>query len=255
MHQYLELVYNIKIPMYNLMIGIGAIVGFLFLEEQIKQNKIDYKTDRNIYFSLIISGILGLFGAKLFEYIYKNPSFSILPVLKSGMTFYGGLIFGIISFFLINSFYKVNNKMAFNLVTPLIIIGHAFGRIGCFFAGCCFGKSTSSFFGVKFPEGSFPFLKYGNAHLHPVQIYESIFLFVLFFIIVKFIRFEKRAAYYLILYGIFRFLIEFLRGDYRGTLVINSLSPSQLISIVLVILGLLILRIINSKNQVGTKVI
>ena len=61
MHQYLDLGYAIKIPMYNLLIGIGAIAGFLFLENQIKINKIEFRIDRKIYISIIISGFFGFF--------------------------------------------------------------------------------------------------------------------------------------------------------------------------------------------------
>lgn len=242
MHQYLDLGSGIVIPMYNLMIGIGAIIGFLVLENEIKKLKIDFQTDKKIYYSIIISAICGLFGAKLFEVVYKQFHFSLQNFYTSGLTFYGGLIFGVCSFFLINKLFKTNNTLAFNLVVPSLILMHGFGRIGCFLAGCCYGKPTNSMLGVCFPEGSIPAKHFGELScLHPVQLYESFFLFLLFLVIIKFVSFEFRTALYFIAYGVFRFFIEFLRADYRGKFLTNSFSPSQIISIFIFILGLLIM--------------
>ncbi|NUM87830.1 MAG: prolipoprotein diacylglyceryl transferase [Bdellovibrionales bacterium] len=114
-------------------------------------------------------------------------------------------------------------------VAPLCItIAHAFGRLGCFFAGCCYGKPTDSFFGVRFPN---------MLHrVYPTQLFESLFLFLLFGVL-YYLVFERRSyqafAIYLFSYGVFRFGIEFIRGDHRGVFV-GSLSPSQTLSLVMV---------------------
>jgi phosphatidylglycerol:prolipoprotein diacylglycerol transferase len=250
MHQYLELGNGINIPLYNLVIGFGAIVGFLILEKQIKEKHIDFDTDKNIYISLIIASIFSFLGAKVFETIYKQQIINLHIILQSGITFYGGLILGMGSFYLINLILKTNNSIAFNMTVPSLIIGHAFGRIGCFLAGCCFGMPTENYFGVTFPNGSIPFMHYGpNIMIHPVQLYESIFLFILFFYVIKFVSFNKRTAFYCITYGIFRFFIEYLRGDYRGVLIVNSLSPSQVISVILTLFGFSILIIGDHLNK------
>lgn len=255
MHQYLNLGNGIVIPMYNLMIGIGAIIGFLILENEIKKSKIKFKTDKHIYYSIIVSSLCGLFGAKFFEIVYKQSYINFQIFYSSGLTFYGGLIFGFCSFYLINKFFKTNNMVAFNLIIPSLIVTHGFGRIGCFFAGCCYGKQTDSILGVCFPKGSIPAQHLGElTYLHPVQLYESCFLFLLFFLIFKFISFEYRIVVYFIAYSIFRFVIEFLRADYRGIFLTKYFSPSQIISIFILILGLIIMSNIRlgriSKNNV-----
>ena len=252
MHQFLilDILDNkILIPMYNLFIGIGAIPGFLFIESQIKIRNIKFDTDKNIYLSIIISGLCGFFGAKIFEILYNESNFNLQIFLSSGFTFYGGLIFGLISFFIINKFFKTDNNVAFNLVIPSLILAHGFGRIGCFFAGCCYGKPTDSFLGVIYPEGIIPAQSFGSSiKLHPVQLYETFFLFLLFFIIIKFITFEMRTAAYFLAYSSFRFFMEFLRGDYRGEFLIKNLSPSQTISIIFFLIGVfLILKSIGKR--------
>ena len=112
-----------------------------------------------------------------------------------------------------------------------ILIAHAFGRVGCFFAGCCYGKETDSFLGVKFPNLPNP--------VHPTQLYEAAFLFLLFaicFILLMKKDFKHNLTVYLIAYGIFRFFIEYLRADDRGEF-IPGISPSQFWSILMVVIG------------------
>ena len=112
-----------------------------------------------------------------------------------------------------------------------IVMAHGFGRIGCFFAGCCYGVPTDSFLGVTFP---------GHSHaVHPTMLYEAAFLFILFgvftFLLFKY-DFKHNMSLYLVSYGIFRFLLEFIRGDHRGEL-LGFISPSQTWSALMVVLG------------------
>ncbi len=161
-----------------------------------------------------------------------------------GSTFYGGLIGAVVVYlalyFLLGHYYcKEGEHIAqFNtmlsLITPCIIVAHAFGRIGCLFNGCCYGAVTEGFGGIDmYVHGEWQ-------HRVPLQLYEAVFLFVLFavllFLLLKF-RFEYTASAYLVCYGIWRFIIEFFRDDDRGSSGIASLSPSQLTAIFLVLFG------------------
>jgi phosphatidylglycerol:prolipoprotein diacylglycerol transferase len=230
------------------MIGIGLIFGFVLLDLRIKKNAVDYKTDLRIYISLIFSILAGFLGSKIFEMIYKRYPFTLSGFINSGSTFYGGLIFGLITFLVFCSLFKLNYLMCFNLAAPSLILAHAFGRLGCFFGGCCFGKPTSTVLGIRFPVSSIPYEHYGETiGIFPVQLYESFFLLMLFFVLVKFVPFNFSAAAYLVSYGIFRYLIEYLRGDERGILFSSVFSPSQLISMGIFILG--ILFFINERRK------
>lgn len=229
--------------MYNLMIGIAIVSGIFAFEKEVFESKVKLKDYNKIHLSLIISITFSILGAKAFETLYKNQlSLFMGKLLTSGFTYFGGLVSGGLCFYITNFSMKINNKQTFNLCTPPLILSHGIGRIGCFFAGCCFGKPTESILGVSFPPNSIPAQRLGQAlTLHPTQIYESIFLFFLYLFTAKFIPFNYRVSTYLLTYPCFRFCIEFLRGDFRGN--INSIpyiSPSQFISILLFCAGILL---------------
>jgi len=251
MHPYINIGSQLKIPLYNLLIAIGIIVGALFLEKEIKKYGIDFDTERKIFIFLIISFFCGVIGAKLYNFLLFNYSHQKLPLFfKYGVSFYGGLILGGFVFVLLIYFFCKNSVNFFiNLIVPSLIIAHAFGRIGCFLAGCCYGKPTKSFLGMKFPPGSMPFIQYGNVKIHPVQLYSALFLFLLFVIIVKYVKFEYRVSAYFIGYGGFRFLIEFLRGDPRIFLISNKISLSQFISLIFFVTGWILILIKKLKGR------
>jgi len=241
MLKYLELGNYIYLPTYNLLIGVGFILGLLILEKDILNIGLNSNEANHLKTSIIIAFISGFLGAFIFDAIVKSIPFEF-EVLKSnvGFTFYGGFIFGLLSLLISYKILKIKVYTGLNVVVPFLLISHAFGRVGCFFAGCCYGKPTNSILGVIFPVNSFPYNEYhGSISVHPTQIYEAIFLLIMFFICIKYISFFNRVIFYLISYGLFRFWIEFLRADERGTLFNqNNFSPSQLISLGLIIAGL-----------------
>ena len=127
----------------------------------------------------------------------------------------------------------------FDLAAPSIALAQGFGRIGCFLAGCCYGKETTSRFGVVFPQGS---LAPSGVKLIPTQLLSSAGDFVITVVLLIFYRKSRHkgdvGALYMLLYGVGRFVLEFFRADDRGA--IGVLSTSQLISIVIVAGALLL---------------
>ena len=119
------------------------------------------------------------------------------------------------------------------IVPCCITVAHAFGRIGCFFAGCCGGRKAVEgdffyFLAMKFPE---------EGLVYPTQLFEAFFLFVLFGVLLLLVlkkNFKYGFSIYLGAYGIWRFFLEFLRDDYRGEF-IPGLTPSQFWSIIMVL--------------------
>ena len=160
------------------------------------------------------------------------------------MTFYGGLIFGAIAFlaswFLLSKPIHLDGeaKARFgdiaDIAGAVLPLAHAFGRIGCFFAGCCHGKPTNAWYGVVMQ----------GEKVVPVQLFESAFLFALAIALLylAFEKIEKKRApvlpIYLIAYGVWRFFIEYARGDDRGATIIPFFSPSQLVAIVCIAVGI-----------------
>ena len=167
--------------------------------------------------------------------------------LDGGLTFIGGLIGGTLCFLTIYLFFRKKYTTRLYRVTSLlpccILIAHAFGRIGCFFAGCCYGKETDSFLGVQFSQLSHP--------VYPTQLYEAVFLFILFFICFYLLLkkdFMHNLSLYLISYGIFRYFLEYLHGDNRGEL-IGLITPSQFWSLLMILLGIILIFVIKNLYQ------
>ena len=234
----------LNIHMYGVMIAVGILCAFLTLFYLTKKKGVDVRFTDFIFYNGIASIVVGFGFATLFQSTYnyiKNPSAGF--ELGSGMTFIGGLIGGVACFlaiyFIFRRKYTTRLYEVISLLPCSILIAHAFGRIGCFFAGCCYGKETDSFLGVQFPDLPHP--------VHPTQLYEAAFLFVLFAVSVYLILkkdFKHNLSLYLIAYGVFRFLIEYVRGDDRGELV-GFVSPSQFWSILMVVAGVAIIFVMN----------
>lgn len=238
------------LTLYGVCIAIGIVMCIVVLRKAGKFIGIDAKfldfAEMNGYAAILI----GFFGAALFQSIYdyiENPAGGFS--LSSGLTFLGGLIGGVSSFIIIYLFfkYKGKNKLTGRITDILpvvpccITIAHGFGRLGCFFAGCCHGKATESWLGMTFhPDSPVYYYSTGNVYpqkVLPTNLFESIFLFTLFGIMLYLLlkrKFKYNFVVYVASYGLFRFFIEFIRGDSRGEL-LGILSPSQTWSIVMVL--------------------
>lgn len=226
-----------NVHMYGLMIGVGLAVGFIILTYLCKKKKIDEKFSDFMFMNGVVSVFLGFAFGFLFQSFYnyiENPEEGFK--FGNSMTFLGGLIGGaavfLVIYFIMRKRYKTRLFEVLSIVPCVITVAHGFGRVGCFFAGCCYGKPTDSFLGVKFP---------GRLHaVHPTQLYEAAFLFILFAVLMILLLkydFKHNFSVYLITYGIFRFLLEFLRGDHRGEL-LGFISPSQTWSFCMVAIGI-----------------
>ena len=224
------------ISTYNIMWGLALICGFIYLEKEFESNAINYNSRKNIKLYIIIALLFAVIGARLFDYFVHRGE--IESLFAAGFTFYGGLLFGGVILVVLLASSDLLIFKTLNLLIPSLVIGHALGRVGCFLGGCCYGKPTASPLGVIFPENSLASLEYGvGTAVHPTQLYEALFLFILFFILIKTISFKKRIAIYLISYSIFRFIVENFRGDDRGVFIKTlNLSPSQVVSIFLLLL-------------------
>jgi len=229
---------------YGILIALGVLACFGYLEIYFRRRKADRRLILDIEINALVAIIIGLLFAVLFQNLYdfiENPS---SYQWTWALTFYGGLIGGAISFlsghfFFLEKHYPGYMKDFLPIAPACISVAHGFGRIGCFLAGCCYGGVTDSPLGVLFP---------GMEHkVWPTNLFEAIFLLVLssilLFLAMKKNRSSLGPAIYLIAYGIWRFLIEYLRGDHRGQF-IPGLTPSQFWSIIMVIGGLLYLFIL-----------
>lgn len=244
----------LNVHMYGIMIAVGILFAFLVLFRYSKVLGLPGKLTDLVYYDGIVSILLGFGFAALFQATYnyiENPQNGFH--LGEGITFLGGIIGGTVIYLIVWMIFRKKVTGSLYDIMPVIpcmvTIGHAFGRIGCFFAGCCYGKPTDSIFGVQFP-GSY-FAQLGK--VHPTQLYESAFLFVLFGVLTWLLlkkKFQYTMTVYLASYGMFRFFIEFLRYDDRGQLG-KFLTPSQTMS--LIFIGLAVMVFFLQRNYLKNK--
>lgn len=264
---------KLNVPGYGFMIGIGFIVALLVGEYRAKKKGLNQES---VIDMAIIAILCGFLGAKLLYVIVNLQEFIEAPgsVLgRAGFVVYGGIIAGVLCCLLYCHIKKLSFLQYFDLIIPEVAIAQGFGRIGCFLAGCCYGRHTDSAFGVIFPEGS---LAPAGVKLIPTQLISAAgdILFAVILIVISDVVFksvvygnsrndaessEKTASrskkfghvagdigcLYLWMYGVGRFLIEFLRDDYRGA--VGALSTSQFISL-FIVLGGIVLFVFNRRN-------
>ena len=225
--------------LYGLMIGVGILACFSILYLYGKKEKIEESFMDFVFYNTIVAIALGFGAAALFQATYnyiENPEAGF--DFGSGITFIGGLIGGVISFLVGYAIFRKRFKTRLvdiiSFIPCCILIAHAFGRVGCLFAGCCHGEKTTAWYGIFMHT-----VEFGYAKVVPTQLFEALFLFALFaicFILVWKKKFKHNMSLYLIAYGIFRFLLEFLRADDRGQL-LGIISPSQFWSLLMIVAG------------------
>ncbi len=239
----------ITIHGYGVMIAIGILVAVWLAEKLAKQHGLDGSKIEGIAISGVISGF---FFSKVTYILTVFPQFLKDPAAvlgTSGWVVYGGILGGILGAGLYCRAKHLAFMKYFNVVMPTVALAQAFGRIGCFFAGCCYGVETHSHFALTFPGGS---LAPAGVPLVPTQLLSSFGDFVLFVILYQALKNPKTenrvAALYLILYSIGRFLIEFVRGDIiRGK--IGILSTSQFIAIWVLLAGIILYIYLGKKEK------
>jgi len=195
----------LEISSYAFFVLLGLAVGLFVYFFLAKEEK---KLSENSFYVLLAGLFGGIIGAKIPIWIYQFPliinSLPDLTPLLSGRTITGGLIGGMIAVIFVKRKLGIKEKKG-NLFAPAIAIGVAIGRIGCFLQGCCFGTATGLPWGVDFGDGILR---------HPTQIYEALFMLMLFFILIWRRKSARPGQLFFILmnaYFIFRFFEEFIR--------------------------------------------
>lgn len=254
----------ITIHTYGFMLALGVACGLWFIYVQSKKQGLSpTKMLDMAFYTLIIS----LIGAKLILFLgnfsyYVNNLGELLSLARSGGVFQGGLAFGIIFALLYFRRHKIAAWNAADIIGPALALGHGFGRLGCFSAGCCFGRECSAPWAVTF-KSDYAHNLTGiplSTSLHPVQLYEAALNFLNFFIlffILKRKKFDGHVfAFYIINYSIIRYITEFFRGDHpdKAYLIRNpspylSLSLPQLFCILGIIGGVILFLVLRKKKS------
>lgn len=224
---------------YGLMIAIGVLAALFMGEARAKKRNMNADV---LYPMTFLCAVFGFLCAKIlfciveFKELLANP---MRVLSSSGFVVYGGIIGGVLVAYLYCRYKKLDFGAYFDLVLPSVALAQAFGRIGCFLAGCCYGRETDSCLGITFTNSDFA---PNGVRLIPTQLISSAGMFLITGILLWYARKERRkgkvGALYLILYSIGRFLVEFLRSDYRGE--VGIFSTSQFISLFVLAAGILL---------------
>jgi phosphatidylglycerol:prolipoprotein diacylglycerol transferase len=248
------------ITTYGIFLALGMLLA-LFVASRLAAR--DGLPRERIYDLGLWTLVSALVGSKLLMLaVEDNVNIFSLDFLRSGGVFYGGLIGGFLAVVVLVRFYKLPFWKVADAFAPGVALGQAFGRQGCFSAGCCWGKPTTLPWGVHFTELGHEYTGvpiYGpdgsDLHLHPTQLYESFIMLAVFGFLFYLHRRKKFDGQVLIAYGIIysivRFSIEFIRDDPRGDLfgltTATGLSTSQLVSL-MVAAGSIIFMIMRLKR-------
>jgi phosphatidylglycerol:prolipoprotein diacylglycerol transferase len=245
---------------YGFLLAIAFITGLWVASREAKAAGLDGSrvTDMAVY--VLIAGLIGakvLLVVVEWQYYTRNPR-ELLSILQSGGVFYGGLIFAIPVAFWYARKHVLPAWRTADVLAPAVAIGQAIGRLGCFCAGCCYGRPAEVPWAVTFHD-SYAARTVGtplDTPLHPTQLYEAAACLFIFFVLLRMAR-RKRfdgqvTLAYVLLYSMARFAIEFYRGDaVRGT-VFGWLSTSQFIALLLAVGVVVVLPYVMKRNRLDT---
>ena len=268
---------------YGIFIGIGFLVSFGLLMKLKKYASLTTDQVYNISMIALFAGVIGarlFYVVQFWDQFSGRGLFAILNVHEGGLVFYGGFILAFTAECIYAKWPTVRRLLGLkekkpaggdkdgprrnisllallDVLGPAMALAHAFGRISCFMQGCCFGKPAPNGFplAVQFPQGSPAAYRYpslltgGSEPVYPVQLFESAGNLLICAVLLLLLRKRKYAGtvggVYLILYGVMRFLIEFMRGDHTDSIL--NLTPSQFIAVALAIPGGVIVYLVARK--------
>ncbi|WP_457551154.1 prolipoprotein diacylglyceryl transferase [Desulfobacula sp.] len=245
MHPILFHIGSFNLYTYGLFVALGFMTALWVSQKNAQPHGISAQVISDIFFVILISALL---GARLLYVLinfdsYKENWLDIFKIWNGGLVFFGGFIGAVVTAFIYLTMKNLKIWNTADILAPGIALGHAVGRLGCFFAGCCYGKACDLPIAIKFtnPDSLAPL----NIYLHPTQIYSVFSNLTLFFIL---LWLQKRKKFdgmvfliYIMLYSLFRFIVEFFRGDFRGNFIFDFISLSQGIGLIVFLMAFVLL--------------
>lgn len=228
---------------YGLMLVLAFFTASYLASLQAKKEGIDPEVIFNLCFTVFICGIIGARVFYVFNHLsdYWHNPLEVFMLQRGGLAWFGGAIAGHLAAIVFIEKHKLNLFKVLDLLVPFVALGQAIGRIGCLLNGCCYGRPSE--FGIYF--------KTFHQHLIPTQLYSSLLLLVIFFIL-RYIQNKKHVtglvvATYLLLYAVKRFFIEFLRNDTPRS--IFGLTIFQVLAVAMFVASILIFVKIAYRNR------
>ena len=264
MHPELFHIGPVPIRSYGVMLAISFLIGVAYVRWRTKRDGRPFDDYLSLAYIMVIGGLI---GARLFYVVTHleefagrwtavfNP-FQSGTVGIAGMNVYGGVLLAIVGSFVYCRIKKISVLETFDYFAPTLGIGLFFTRIGCFLNGCCFGTPCDLPWAVEFPTGSIPWSVYGSQHLHPSQLYSSLYgglLFLLLHWMLKHKRFDGQVlAVLFMVEAFFRYVIEYVRyyeSEMHFTFLGMHPTYNQLVSLALFATGLVIYLVQNRRAK------
>lgn len=254
----------VAVRSYGVMLAISFFLGIFYIYRTSKRMNLDFDLLLTTAYIMIIAALI---GARLSYVLFHIGEFqgnwldTINPFHSdgfgiAGLNLYGGILLAIIGTYIYLKVKGLSVLDIFDIFAPTIGLGLIFTRLGCFLNGCCFGTPTDLPWGVSFPEGSMPFHIFGNALLHPAQLYSSLYGLILFMLLhyrLKNRRFPGQVlALLFVVEAVFRYAIEYVRY-YEDAMHVSFLGMNptynSLIAIALFMVGLIIYFVQDKKYR------
>lgn len=255
MHPVLFEIGGLTIYSYGAFIAVGAIAGVTYMAIQGKREAgLTFDQANNLFLLIFLAAFV---GGKLFLF-FEDPSQYLREpgrlLAGRGFVFYGSFLLAVPSMIWFFRKHKLHPYKMLDVMAITTCLVHMFGRLGCFMAGCCYGKPTDTFFGVAFSDPEC-YAKPLDVALHPTQLYEATYIF---FVMCLLLYLRKRRKFYgqlfllyLLLYASGRFLLEYFRGDVgRGFVVDDLISHSQFIALCILVVSAIVYAAWMKRNPV-----
>lgn len=246
---------------YGVLLAAAYLGGLQVALVRARQRGVDAARVMDLGIYIIVSALI---GAKLLlvlvdaDHFVQNPA-ELFSLVRSGGVFYGGLILAVIVGLWYVRRHRLPTWQVADIIAPGIAFGHVVGRVGCFLAGCCYGRPTDVPWAVVFtnPLAAENVGTPLGVHLHPTQLYEAGAELVILGLLLAFEHrgrvFPGRTFWgYMLVYGLSRFVIEMYRGDPRG-MVFPDVSTSQFISLLIVPISLAMLYWLSRRNSASAR--
>lgn len=240
---------------YGVMVALGFLAGLTFIKSEARRVGLPEQQVLDLFFLMVVGGIV---GSRTLYFINSGHDFWTDPMQyfrmwEGGLVFQGGVILDVILGWWFCRKHNLKFLLIADVFVPALALGHALGRIGCFLAGCCYGRQCSPdfLFAIHFPQivdGIAP----AGVPLYPTQLFESFGEFAVFFIL---LTYRKRKSFngavfllYIGLYAVLRSVVEMFRGDsIRGFVIEPYLSRGQFISLLSLIAAALLWQYLKKR--------
>jgi len=236
----------LTIHSYGLLIALGVFLSIYLMVKAAR--RYGFPPADKVFDLVFVVVFAGFVGARLFYILqewpwYQKHPLEIFQIWKGGLVYYGGMMGSFFGFFLYVAWIRLPLLAASDFVIAYIPLAHAFGRIGCYLNGCCYGRPTALFWGVQFPFLAGP--------VHPTQLYEAAFNLALSLFLINYYprrRFVgEMTALYLMIYSVGRILVELFRGDQPPWL--SPFTLHQMLSALFILVGMMLYGICRQRGR------